>query len=646
MNERHRKRTSGFLSAHPSTTTVHRAVVRLLLAGLLIGAVGASQAASTVPFDDDFEYDASLAGTNGWGAAGDGSAIATNGRARLVDVTLSNAFDAVEEAVTITFDLQPNFRESGPGSVADGVAVVMYVKTNGMITAYSGETETNLTHTPLTETNETQLALRLDYPAKKWALWVAGAEVATNLDFYSALGGSAFSEFAVMEASTNAFSYLDDVSVAAATSSLPSLVSFALVAASFDEDVADATVTVTLDRTSANEVRVDHFLADWTADFGPDFTNYAGGTLIFAPGQTSTSFSFTVINDAEDEVDETIVFGLQNLVNADPGTYTNFTYTILHDLADEPATVSFLTVGIERRESETVGSVPVILSSAQASTVTVTHAVLPDSTATAGVDYEDYTPGTLTFEPGETSKAITFTVIEDGVEEESETIIFALSGIVNVEAGAFTNFTYVIGSDSNYWYSLPFVETFESGELGDLDGQRGWVATSAVVQTTNVYAGAKAAELSTLTNALSHSFTGTHNSVWTELRAQPVFGQPAAPPADSTFAFFVQTNGHVWAYDGGSAIDMTPPAPVLTEGQWVLFSVHSDYVNKNWELYVNGIHAGFNLGFRDTSATTYTEFGVQSSGSSNGHLRAYIDDIEIGLSRPKSLSTGMLFIIR
>ena len=930
---------------------MERALAVVLTVGILLGGAGA-RGASTVPFNDSFDYPngTDLDGTNGWGTAGGGSAIVTNSRAQLSDVTLANAFSAAQNAVEITFDVQPQFSEDTPNGVIPGDATyAFYVKTNGLITAYNGSTASNLTHTPLSETNATQVRVRVDYPAQTWSLWVGGVQAAADFGFYGT-AAAAFTEIAFVEGSTNAYSYIDTVSVAATTSSVPPVVSFltnavtqaesvsavsipvslypaqaetvtvshavlpastatggndytdytpgtltfdpgetrksitltvvedeggepaetiilglnglvnadagdhtnltytieadpvgpttlpfyepfdllalgdlagqngwegtdavvqtnvvyagekaagltgsdaemahdfggtetevwtdlrvrpvfgepdstppagssfafyvdtngtvvaydgatatqlvgtvvqsnqwvqftvhsdyastnwslylngsplaaglgfydtsatnytefgvtgagdasayvddvriqtesplsptpqasfAAADASFAESVADATVTVTLNRSPTNEVRVDHFLAGGSADSGDDFTGYTPGTLVFAQGQTSTSFSFAVVNDTDQEDDETIVFGLRNFVNADAGTVTNFTYTILRDPSDDPATVSFLVAAVTREENVTAGSIPVVLSPAQAVTVTVTHAVLPASTATAGVDYTDYTPGTLTFDPGETNKAIAFTVVEDGATEPDETIVFGLSDFVNADPGTHTNFTYTIVDDTNAWYRLPFSEPFEARVLGDLDGQRGWMALNAEVQSDTVFAGSKTAMLTTLTNSLSHTFIGDHGSVWTDMFVRPVFGQGGTPPSGSTFAFFVHTNGHIHAYDGRSRKDLTeftPPAPVLTEGQWTRFTVHSDYTAKEWYLYVNGRGVATNLAFYTTGATGYSEFGLRYTGSTNATpTAAYLDNLNITLRRPAGIyepGAGMVLIVR
>ncbi len=80
--------------------------------------------------------------------------------------------------------------------------------------------------------------------------------------------------------------------------------------------------------------------------------------------------------------------------------------------------------------AESIGSVsvPVTLSKASAKTVSVTYSISGNSTATGnGVDY-NLVASTLTFAPGETTKAISIDIIDDSLNEEDETIVLSLSG--------------------------------------------------------------------------------------------------------------------------------------------------------------------------------------------------------------------------
>ena len=68
---------------------------------------------------------------------------------------------------------------------------------------------------------------------------------------------------------------------------------------------------VTLERAAAGTVTVDYATADGTATAGADYTA-TSGTLRFAAGQTSTTVSVTVLDDAHDDGGETVTLTLSN----------------------------------------------------------------------------------------------------------------------------------------------------------------------------------------------------------------------------------------------------------------------------------------------------------------------------------------------
>jgi uncharacterized delta-60 repeat protein len=75
------------------------------------------------------------------------------------------------------------------------------------------------------------------------------------------------------------------------------------------ESAGNASFTVTLNKTSDQEVRVDFATANGTATAGSDYTA-TSGTLIFAPGETSKTVAVPITNDSADEPDETFVLNL------------------------------------------------------------------------------------------------------------------------------------------------------------------------------------------------------------------------------------------------------------------------------------------------------------------------------------------------
>lgn len=77
-------------------------------------------------------------------------------------------------------------------------------------------------------------------------------------------------------------------------------------------------------------------------------------------------------------------------------------------------------------ESNTPALIPVVLSRSSTSTITVNYAATGGTATGGGVDYT-LNAGTLTFTPGQTSKNISITIINDPTSETDETIFITLS---------------------------------------------------------------------------------------------------------------------------------------------------------------------------------------------------------------------------
>ncbi|MBT7065894.1 MAG: hypothetical protein HN919_06305, partial [Verrucomicrobia bacterium] len=154
-----------------------------------------------------------------------------------------------------------------------------------------------------------------------------------------------------------------------------------------------------------------------------------------------------------------------------------------------------------------------------------------------------------------------------------------------------------------------------------------------VVTNSPVRAGSRSAALTSETAVATQTFNDGRTDVWTDLYIRPVFASDDNAsvtnlPAGSSFAFYVGTNGQVVAYDGTTATQLMHTA--MTEGEWVRFSVHSDYAAKQWALYMNGVRIAADLGFCDIDAAAYTEFGVRGAGSSH----VPVDSITIDTNAP------------
>ncbi len=108
----------------------------------------------------------------------------------------------------------------------------------------------------------------------------------------------------------------------------PPSVQFSDSAYSVDESGGTASITVTLSAASSFTVTVNYATSDGTALAGSDYLT-ATGTLTFAPGQTSRTFSVPILSDVLYEPDETIHLTLSGPSSATLGSPASATLTIL-----------------------------------------------------------------------------------------------------------------------------------------------------------------------------------------------------------------------------------------------------------------------------------------------------------------------------
>ncbi|KAB8143786.1 hypothetical protein F8S13_07720 [Chloroflexia bacterium SDU3-3] len=182
-----------------------------------------------------------------------------------------------------------------------------------------------------------------------------------------------------------------------------------------------ASLSVGLSATSAQTVTVDISTeGGGTATPGSDYTP-ASGTLVFAPGETSKTFNFPILDDAIAEANETILVRLSNANNA--GVPLAGVFATVNILEND--SITFPAPSKSATERSTNVSITVQLNSYSSIPVTVQYATVGGS-ATPGSDYTP-TSGTLTISPGATSRTISVPILEDSLAEPDETINIALS---------------------------------------------------------------------------------------------------------------------------------------------------------------------------------------------------------------------------
>ena len=141
--------------------------------------------------------------------------------------------------------------------------------------------------------------------------------------------------------------------------------------------------------------------------------NAALNGLTFTPAATANGTSLLTITT-------------NDLGNTGSGGAQSATSTVAININIVTRTLTINNASVVEGNSGTTPAVfTVTLSAASGQAITVNYATTP-GTATAGVDYTS-TSGTLTFNPGDTTKTITVSVIGDTVVEPDETFLVALS---------------------------------------------------------------------------------------------------------------------------------------------------------------------------------------------------------------------------
>jgi hypothetical protein len=225
----------------------------------------------------------------------------------------------------------------------------------------------------------------------------------------------------------------------------PPSVSFAVDSSSGSESAGAASLAVNLSAASGRAISVDYAVTGTATGGGVDFT-IAPGAISFSAGQTSKTVSVSPVNDSTDEPDETVVVTLTNPNNVTLGATATHTRTILDD--DDPPTISFLAASSSGSEAMAAPLVSVGLSSASGKTITI-HYATSGGTATSGGGDFSLDPGTLTLNPGETSKSLPLSIVGDSLDEENETVDIALSQPVDATLTSPTGHAFTILDDDD-----------------------------------------------------------------------------------------------------------------------------------------------------------------------------------------------------
>jgi hypothetical protein len=190
------------------------------------------------------------------------------------------------------------------------------------------------------------------------------------------------------------------------------------------EGLPTATITVVRSGGSAGPVTVPYATTGGTASPGADY-DPASGTLTFGPGQTSRTFTVTLLADAADEADETVGLSLGAPTGgATLGAPAAATLT----LADDDLGAGVIQLGaatLRRAENAASAVFTVRRTGGTAAGASVAYAT-SDGSASAGSDYTS-TSGTITFAAGQVSATVSIPLTNDTRDESDETVLLTLS---------------------------------------------------------------------------------------------------------------------------------------------------------------------------------------------------------------------------
>jgi hypothetical protein len=218
---------------------------------------------------------------------------------------------------------------------------------------------------------------------------------------------------------------------------------------SVPEQTAKYTINVGLSAESAVPVSLNYTTSAGTATAGSDYTTVSGTLTWLANDTALKTIEVPIINDSDDESDETFSI-LLNSPSACTVSIGAAETAITDD--DGNATVRFAEPESSALESVTSPSILITASPPPTSDVTINYTVT-DVSALNGVDYV-LASGSVVLSANSASTTIDFTVDDDTSDENDESFTVSITGVSGANLGLYTVHTYAIVDDD---FSLPQV---------------------------------------------------------------------------------------------------------------------------------------------------------------------------------------------
>ena len=186
-----------------------------------------------------------------------------------------------------------------------------------------------------------------------------------------------------------------------------------------------------IQRPSVDDIIIKYAVIPGSAD-ATDYSMPTTGLITIPAGSTKAPLAISIANDAIDESNETFTIEYVSIENATfEGAGTPSTSVTIIDDDFAPNLTIAKTSSVSEGQSV---QIPVTLNAPSSQQITVNYEIRdgPVNPALVNVDYEAIS-GTLTFEPGQVTKSISLSSINDSLDEFDETLQIVLVSPVNAE---------------------------------------------------------------------------------------------------------------------------------------------------------------------------------------------------------------------
>ena len=225
----------------------------------------------------------------------------------------------------------------------------------------------------------------------------------------------------------------------------PPIVSLTASTTSISENGGVVAVIATLDQTASASVVVT-LGASGAASSTSDYT-LSTNTITIASGQTSASISATAIPDVVYEGNENFTITLASVSGASASASSTASTSTVTIVDDDFGNCYLTSSAVSVAEANASAALVAVISATESATVNVILSI--GGEATSGSDYS-FGSQTISITTGNTSASISFTTIQDALDENTETVTIDISSITGAgqyTASSTSGWIYTIADD-------------------------------------------------------------------------------------------------------------------------------------------------------------------------------------------------------